>query len=483
MAQGKGTHRLGITLAALALILLFGLIPAPVGMTRSAMRVIGIFLGTLLLWLTVSIDWPSLLCMAALAAVPELGVNTILSSSFGNSTFAFLMFTFLCTYALSQTPFVRRCAVWFVSGRLARKGPWQLTLLFFASILLLGLFISPTVLFVLYLPIIEEIYQVLGIRKGERSASMLMMGLVFCCGISSGMTPIAHVFPLMAMEFYHTSTGIAIDYTAYMAAAIPVGLLASAAMMLLFRFVLRPDLTALNTAEAGGLRDSLEPMGSREKAVLSIFLLVVALWVVPSMVEPVFPEFYAFINAFGTAYPPLLGAVLMSMVFLEGKPLLPFGEAMSKGVPWGSLIMCAGTLAVGSAMTNKAIGLTSWLSDTIGPAASSLAPMMVVLLFAAWAAIQTNLSSNMVTVSVVTAIAVPICLSMGGSVNTAAVCSIIGLLASYAFATPPAMPCVAIAGSSGWTTAGALVKYGFLLMALSVLISVGVGYPIACLFM
>lgn len=35
-------------------------------MTQSAMRVIGIFLGTLLLWLTVSIDWPSLLCMAAL---------------------------------------------------------------------------------------------------------------------------------------------------------------------------------------------------------------------------------------------------------------------------------------------------------------------------------------------------------------------------------------------------------------------------------
>ena len=71
--------RYGILAVSLLLILGFGFLPAPAGMTQSAMRVIGIFLGTLLLWLTVSIDWPSLLCMAALAAVPELGVNAVLS--------------------------------------------------------------------------------------------------------------------------------------------------------------------------------------------------------------------------------------------------------------------------------------------------------------------------------------------------------------------------------------------------------------------
>ena len=473
--------RYGILAVSLLLILGFGFLPAPAGMTQSAMRVIGIFLGTLLLWLTVSIDWPSLLCMAALAAVPEQGVNAVLSASFGNSTFAFLMFTFLCTYALSQTPFVRRCAVWFVSSRMAQKGPWQLTWLFFLSVIFLGLFISPTVLFVIYLPIIEEIYAVLGIQKGDKAASMLMMGLVFCCGISSGMTPIAHVFPLMAMEFYHTATGLAIDYAGYMAFAVPVGILSVLAMMLLFRFVLRPDLTSLDTSRAGELRAGLEKMQSRELYTLGIFLFVVALWVVPSMIEPWAPEVYAYINSFGTAYPPLLGAVALSLIAPEGKPLLPFGEAMSKGVPWGSLIMCAGTLAVGSAMTNGSIGLTGWISERIAPVASSLAPLAVVALFCFWAAVQTNLSSNMVTVSVVTAIAVPVCLGTGGSVNAAAVCSLIGLLASYAFATPPAMPCVAIAGSSGWTTAGALVRYGFLLMLASVLICVFLGYPAACM--
>lgn len=53
------------------------------------MQVLGIFIGTLILWLTTAIDWPSILCLAGLAFVPEQKMNGILASSFGNSTFAY----------------------------------------------------------------------------------------------------------------------------------------------------------------------------------------------------------------------------------------------------------------------------------------------------------------------------------------------------------------------------------------------------------
>lgn len=468
--------------AALLVMLGLRLIPAPMGLPQAGMQVVGIFLGTLLLWLTVAIDWPSLLCLLCLTTVPGLTMNGILGKSLGSSTFAFLLFTFLCTHALSQTQFVRRCAVGFVTGSWAARGPWHFCGLFFASILFLGAFISPTVLFVLYLPIIEEIYGVFGLKKGDSAASMLMMGLVFCCGISSGMTPIAHVFPLMALEYYQTATGISVAYGAYMAFAIPVGLLAAGAMLLLFRFVLRPDLEKLRGADVQALRANMPPVNRSEWTVLLVFALVAALWVLPSLMEAVTPAFSSYMDALGTAYPPLLGAVLLSILTHEGKPLLHFGEAMSKGVPWGSLMMCAATLALGSAMTNQEIGITAYLSQTIEPLAGTMAPLALVVLFAVWAAVQTNVSSNMVTVTVVTAIAIPVCLATGGSVDTAAICAIIGLLASYAFATPPAMPCVAIAGGSGWTTAGALMKYGFLLMGISVLLCV-LGYPAAAALM
>lgn len=471
-----------IMIVSFALILFTKFIPPPAGLSTQGMQVTGIFAGVLLLWLTVAIDWPSLLCMAALAFVPGLTVNNILAGSLGNSTFTFLMCTFICTYALSQTPFIRRCAVGFVSSSFARRGPWSFTLLFFASILFLGSFISPTVLFVIYLPIIEEIYSVLKLEKGSPVASMLMIGLVVCCGISSGMTPIAHVFPMMALGYYQTATGLAVSYASYMAFAVPVGILSAGIMMVMFRFILRPDMSAVKNTDVSALKTAA-PMNRKEKTILLIFGMVVLLWVVPGLIKPIAPQLSTYIDSFGTAMPPMLGAVAMSVITYEGKPLVNFADAMSKGVPWGSLIMCAATLSLGAAMTNPDIGITAFLSDSIAPLASTLAPGALVLLFALWAAVQTNLSSNMVTVTVVCAIAIPICMAAEGGVNTAAVSAIIGMLASYAFATPPAMPCVAIAGGSGWTTTGALMKYGFIMMFAAVMLSVLVGYPIAAAMM
>lgn len=481
-ATKSSPKRLIIMIISFALIAFTQFIPAPAGLSAAGMQVMGIFAGVLLLWLTVAIDWPSLLCMAALAFVPGMKVSAILSGSFGNATFAFLMFTFMCTYTLSQTNFIRRCAVGFVSSSVARKGPWFFTMLFFASILFLGSFISPTVLFVIYLPIIEEIYAVLKLEKGNKIASMLMIGLVICCGISSGMTPIAHVFPLMALGYYQTATGVAISYAAYMAFAIPVGLISAALMMLMFRFVMNPDMSSIKNTDVSTMKTSTG-MDGKEKSILIIFAIVIALWVAPGIIKPLAPALADYVDGFGTAMPPLLGVIAMSVITFGGKPLMDFKDAMAKGIPWGSLVMCAGTLSLGAAMTNKDIGLTQYLSNAIAPFATTLAPIALVFLFAFWASLQTNVSSNMVTVTVVCAIAIPICLATGGAVNTAAVAAIIGMLASYAFATPPAMPCVAIAGGSGWTTTGALMKYGFIMMAAANVCSVLLGYPIAAALM
>ena len=86
------------------------------------------------------------------------------------------MFTFVVTYALSKTAYIKRIALLFIHSKLAMKGPWMFITLYFASILVVGSFISPTVLFFVYLPILEEIYVLLELKKGDKLASILMMG-------------------------------------------------------------------------------------------------------------------------------------------------------------------------------------------------------------------------------------------------------------------------------------------------------------------
>lgn len=467
---------------SLVFILFFKYLPAPAGLSRRAMQVMGIFIGVLILWMNIGIHWPSMLCIAALGFVPGLTMSGMLSAGFGNATFAFLMFTFMCTYTVSQTPFIRRCAVAFLTSKAAGKGPWAFVCRYFASVVFLGCFMSPTVLVVVLIAVTEEIFAILGLKKGDKLAAMMMMGMVFCSGIAAGMTPIAHVFPMMAMGYYTTATGNTIDYGQYMAAGIPAGILRTAAMVVIFRLFLKPDMSALENADVSALKNSLPPVEKKEKYSLIIFFTVIALWVLPEFIKPVFPSVYSYINNLGTAMPPLLGAVAMGIVTADGKPLLDFNRATSKGIPWASLIMVGATLALGSAMTNGDIGLTAFISEKIAPVAAGLGAVGLVILFAIWAAVQTNLSSNMVTVTVVCAIALPLSLA-GGVTNTAAIACIIGMMASYAFATPPAMATIVFAIGSGWADTKQFAKYGFALMAAGIVIACAVAYPIAAAIM
>ncbi|MBR0185689.1 MAG: hypothetical protein IJQ24_06640 [Synergistaceae bacterium] len=71
---------------------------------------------------------------------------------------------------------------------------------------------SPSVLFVIYLPIHETICNELGINKDDKLANMLMLANLFCCAFACGMTPIAHVFPIMGLGFFESaSKGIYTD--------------------------------------------------------------------------------------------------------------------------------------------------------------------------------------------------------------------------------------------------------------------------------
>ena len=219
----KGTKRTVVYLISLLIILGFWMIPAPAGMSASGMQVLGILLGVLLLWLTESIDWPSYLCLAGLTLVPELKMGSILSSSFGNSTFAFLLFTFMCTYAVGQTSFVKRCAIGFITNRLASKGSWWFITVYCLSVLLIGMVMSPVVLFVIYMPILNSVCSELKLEKSDKLANTLILGTLFSCAISCGMTPISHTFPVMALGFYNQMSGSTISYAHYMAEAIPGG--------------------------------------------------------------------------------------------------------------------------------------------------------------------------------------------------------------------------------------------------------------------
>ena len=471
-------------IVSLLVLVSFYLMPASESLSHEALCAIGIFIISLILWIFVSIDWPSLITIFLVALLPTYGFNTTLKEVFGNSTVAFLLFSFVLVYPLSKTNFVRRTTIKFITNKIAIKGPWYFVSFLLFAVTFIGLFISPSVLFVAFMPFLEDIYKVLNIEKGSKTGSMLMMGCAFCISLSSGMTPIGHVWPTLAMSAYEGAYGIAINSFEYMAFAVPTGIILVILLLLVFRFIMNPkDLYEIDQKKVMVFKDQNTKMELNEKIILIVMALVVFLWISPSLLKSIWPAYYKLINGMGTTMPPLLGCILLFIIKVDGKRLLDFKKSTTEGVMWGAILMTGAATLIGGLLTNDTLGISNFISSVLSPIASSLNPSLLVLFFISVAIIETNFSSNIVTTTLITSIIIAISAALPkGSVNVGALVAIIGLCAAICNMTPAGQSTInTVAIGSGYTTSKDMFIYGLIFAVLAIICIAFIGYPIASL--
>lgn len=418
----------------------------PLALSADAMIMIGIFLGAIILWLTVDVGWPSLLILFSLTQLSDVSIGTVMSNSLGNNTIAFLIFSCILTYSLSTTGLLRRIALWFVNLKIAKQSPWAFAAMYFVSILIIGSFISPTVLFVLYFALAKEIYNINQMQPGDDYARMLMIGTAIMTSISCAMTPIAHTFPLMAIGFYESATGEAINWLQYMAIGLPAGLMSAVLTFGLLYWGFRNKISNF----------SVETMSHNtkitRKEIVSavVFLIVVAMWLVSGL----FPNFMPILKTWTTTIPPIFGIVFLCMC-----GILNFNDAMKNGVPWTSIILCASTLAVGKWLTADSLGITAAIGNAMSSIITTTSPFVMILIVVAFTTIMTNLMSNIVTTTVAYNLLTPIIIA-SGIISPVLSTILIGMTASMAYATPPAIAHVALAAGSDYCNSKDMLKYG-----------------------
>lgn len=426
----------------------------PLALSADAMIMIGIFLGAIILWLTVDVGWPSLLILFSLTQLSDVSIGTVMSNSLGNNTIAFLIFSCILTYSLSTTGLLRRIALWFINLKIAKQSPWAFAAMYFISILIIGSFISPTVLFVLYFALAKEIYNINQMQPGDDYARMLMIGTAIMTSISCAMTPIAHTFPLMAIGFYESATGEAINWLQYMAIGLPAGLASAALTFGLLYWGFRNKISNF----------SVETMSHNTKITHNeivsaiVFLIVVAMWLVSGL----FPNFMPILKTWTTTIPPIFGIVFLCMC-----GILNFNDAMKNGVPWTSIILCASTLAVGKWLTADSLGITSAIGNAMSSIITTTSPFVMILIVVAFTIIMTNLMSNIVTTTVAYNLLTPIIIA-SGIISPVLSTILIGMTASMAYATPPAIAHVALAAGSDYCNSKDMLIYGGIASGISI---------------
>jgi sodium-dependent dicarboxylate transporter 2/3/5 len=257
------------------------------------------------------------------------------------------------------------------------------------------------------------------------------------------------------MQQYEKFTGTAVSFTQWMSWGLPAVLffVPLAGLWLTRKLDYKGELTIPATGD----------WRPEERRVLSIFGLTALAWI--TRLEP-FGGWSTWLGLKGAndAVVALVAVVIMFLVPNgRGGKLLDWESA--EKVPWGILILFAAGIAIAQAFVE------SGLSSTIGKqlaVLASLHPLIIIALIALMVTFLTETTSNTATTILLMPILAPAALAAG--IDPSLLMVPAAMSASCAFMLPVATAPNAIVFGSGHVTIGNMVREGFALNFIGVVV-------------
>jgi sodium-dependent dicarboxylate transporter 2/3/5 len=189
------------------LLFLFFILSPINPITPLGMKVVGIFLFSIVWWATAGRGYSSIISIVLFAVAGVMSPTELFAISWGNRLVLMLIGAFGLSQALRVTGFSRRFALWFLTRKFVAGHPWRLVAMFLLACTLMGSLTSSTNVCLVSLAIAEPLLQALGYKRGDRFAAMLIMGIAWTSTFSSSITPVAHSTVITMMEWLQRDFG------------------------------------------------------------------------------------------------------------------------------------------------------------------------------------------------------------------------------------------------------------------------------------
>ncbi|MFC1899666.1 SLC13 family permease [Chloroflexota bacterium] len=466
----------------IAALIVFLILPPIEPLTAMGMRAIGILLFTIIWWATVSIGYPSLLCLALLAMTGVMTPTAVFAASWGNYLVIFIISVFGLSECLRVTGFSSRFALWFLTRPFVEGHPWAMISMFLLATCLLGSVMSGSATCITFMAIAVPMIGALGYKKGDKFSAAFMMAIAWSATAAFVMTPIGHGSNMLLMEWISRDTGYVLTFPTWMAVGVPAGLLFWLLILGYLRFVIRPDVSKFGGAAIDFVRTEKDKMGlikTEEKIAIGVFLIVLTTWLLPSFLGGLMPGVSTYFGNLGYAIPPLIGACLLCLIRVKNKPLMTFHQWMDS-IPWQTIALVAAIMVIRDIVGDENTGIPQMMIGVFEPFASTVSFFVYRLIGGVWVSIQTNIMSNLVSASIVYKALVPAAVAAGTG-NAAALGFTIFAGARAGFALPSATSNTAMVTGSGWVPVSFMLRHGVMITIGVVLLCIFVVYPLAAL--
>ena len=437
--------------AFIAIALLFWAIvswPTPKGLTPIGQRALAIFVVSLILWVSQLLPL-AITSLFAIVALPMMGVmdKAKAYSLFGNEAVFFIMGAFILAAAMVKSGLSSRVALFFLKrfGGGARQ-------------LILGLLLVPAFMAfwmpehavaAMLFPITLEIIHSLELRPGQSAfAKSVFLAAAYGAIIGGVATFLGGARNPLAIAILRQTTGQSIGFLEWMVAVVPTVLILLVVAYFLILYFFKSEITDISRASAV-LEARIKELGKptvEERMIGLIMLIAIVCWITIG-------------KAVGLANIAITAVVLMFVFKLVS------WKDIEDYVNWGVILMYGGAIALGFGV--ESTNAAGWVAKST-VLSWSLSPLMLITIIVTLSIFLTEGISNAAVVAILLPLGITVANSFG--IDPKVMTLAVAVPSGMAYMLPMGTPANAIAFSSGFIKVKDMVKIGFILNIISIIV-------------
>ena len=437
----------------------------PEEMNPQAITVSAITVWIAIWWVTEAVPLP-VTSLLPIILFPLLGILSLstTTSSYGDPIVFLYIGGFLLAIAIEKTGLHQRIALNIIRGMGTKLS--MIILGFMISTGFISMWISNTATAIMMLPIGLAVIRTTSIgneKDNPHFSKALMLSIAYAASIG-GLgtligTPPNIVFAGLMKEMYNTD----ISFIQWFMIGFPIAVLLTVASWWYLTHIAYPLGSTRLTGEQAAIGQKmilLGPVTKAERRVAVVFVCVAVAWIIRSFV------LQKWIPSIDDTIIAMMGGVILFLLPSGEKKagrLLNWDDASK--LPWGIILLFGGGLAIAEAF--EATGLALWIGNNM-TGLSLFGTFALVLFIVAIVNFLTEFTSNLATVTMILPVLAPIAVSAG--IHPFMLMVGATLAASCGFMMPAGTPPNAIAFGSGYLSIWDMVKNGFWLNIVSVII-------------
>ena len=457
-----------------AVMITIGMLPAPEPITPLGMRIIGIMTGTIWAWCTLDMIWPSFIALILVGVAGYSSVTELFASAMSNTTLMQMFFLLLFGGIITESGVGHALAIRIVNLKFASGKPWLLSFLIIMAAFIPGLIVGSTPAMIVVWSIIYSVCDEVGMKKRESWPVFIL----FMTAVES--IRAMNVFPFQisvvaVLGFAQAvDPGVTIPYAPWIVFTLIYILLELLALMLVFRFVFKPDVSRLKKYKQ---EKHIDPFTVEQRWALRLLGVMVVLLMIPNML----PEGNLLVDTLSRIGTVGIIALVVSASLLiskDGKQMFPFNNIANKGLIWAMMVMSTSALTVSNAMTSEEAGVAVFLNNFVSGMTWIKGGSVFGFALLAVALIVTNVLANNI-VGLIT-ITILFTLAETMNVNPMTYFALLLISGNSGFMFPSSSsPAAMLYGNSEWISSKDIIKYSAVFILVVLVMFAIIGIPLA----